>query len=40
MVELVAEAFGEAGSGEAIGPREGRREPRVNGGVAVRRKPT
>ncbi len=40
VVELVAEAFGEAGSGEAIGPREGRREPRVNGGVAVRRKPT
>ena len=33
-------AFGESGAGEPIGPREGRREPRVNGGVAVRRKPT
>jgi predicted Zn-dependent peptidase len=64
VVELVAEAFGEAGAGEpigpdrglsgrgrgrrraagsgseAFGPREGRREPRVHGGVAVRRKPT
>jgi predicted Zn-dependent peptidase len=40
VVELVAEAFGEAGVGRPIGPREGRREPRVRGGVAVRRKPT
>jgi predicted Zn-dependent peptidase len=40
VVELVAEAFGEAGVGRPIGPREGRREPRVHGGVAVRRKPT
>jgi predicted Zn-dependent peptidase len=40
VVELVAEAFGDAGAGEPIGPREGRREPRVHGGVAVRPKPT
>jgi predicted Zn-dependent peptidase len=40
VVELVAEAFGTTRDGEPIGPREGRREPRVRGGVAVRRKPT
>jgi predicted Zn-dependent peptidase len=40
VVELVAGAFGTAGAGEPIGPREGRREPRVRGGVVVRRKPT
>ena len=40
VVELVAEAFGNTQDGEPIGPREGRREPRVHGGVAVRRKPT
>ncbi|HEY7607024.1 MAG TPA: pitrilysin family protein, partial [Actinomycetes bacterium] len=40
VVELVAEAFGKTQDGEPIGPREGRREPKVNGGVAVRRKPT
>jgi predicted Zn-dependent peptidase len=40
VVELVAEAFGDVGVGRPIGPREGRREPRVHGGVAVRRKPT
>jgi predicted Zn-dependent peptidase len=40
VVELVAEAFGTTSDGFPIGPREGRREPRVNGGVAVRRKPT
>jgi predicted Zn-dependent peptidase len=40
VVELVAEAFGKTQDGEPIGPREGRREPRVHGGVAVRRKPT
>jgi predicted Zn-dependent peptidase len=40
VVELVADAFGQSEDGEPIGPREGRREPRVHGGVAVRRKPT
>jgi predicted Zn-dependent peptidase len=40
VVELVAEAFGKTQDGAPIGPREGRREPRVRGGVAVRRKPT
>ena len=40
VVELFAEAFGRTSEGAPIGPREGRREPRVHGGVAVRRKPT
>jgi predicted Zn-dependent peptidase len=40
VVELVAEAFGDAEEGQALGPRADRREPRVHGGVLVRRKPT
>src|SRR4029453_779068 len=40
VVELVADAFGQSADGEPIGPREGRRDPRVHGGVAVRRKTT
>jgi predicted Zn-dependent peptidase len=40
VVQLVADAFGDATDGEALGPREGRQEPRLHGGVLVRRKPT
>jgi predicted Zn-dependent peptidase len=40
VVELVAESFGDAQEGQALGPRPERREPRVRGGVLVRRKPT
>jgi predicted Zn-dependent peptidase len=40
VVELVAEAFGELGEGDALGPRAERARPRAAGGVTVRTKPT
>jgi predicted Zn-dependent peptidase len=40
VVELVAAAFGELGSGDARGPRAERARPRAAGGVRVRTKPT
>jgi predicted Zn-dependent peptidase len=40
VVQLVADAFGDATDGAALGPRTGRQEPRLHGGVLVRRKPT